>query len=97
MAAQDSLFVVPRADNRQSQIEALDIGETISISRRISTDMGVTREQISAHTHQLRGILDQQVSRAKRKVRGSKFIVENGSFITNGGAMMLCVVCTRTL
>lgn len=93
--ASDTLFVVEPGDNRQAQIESLDLGETVSITRRIGSDMGINRDQIAQHFHQLRGTLDQQVKRAKRKVPGGKFIVENGSFITYSGAIMLSAVCTR--
>lgn len=91
----DTMFVVPRTENRQAQIEAMDLGDTVSISRRVDLSMGLPEDAIKDHTHQLRGILDQQATRARRKVRGSKFTVENGNFITRAGALMIVAVCTR--
>lgn len=92
---EDTMFVVPRKDNRQTQIEAMELGDTISISRRVDLTMGIAEDAIKDHNHQIRGILDQQASRARRRIRGSKFTVENGTFLTRSGALMLVAVCTR--
>lgn len=93
--AEDTMFVVPRTENRQTQIEAMDLGDTVSISRRVDLTMGLAEDAVKNHTHQIRGILDQQATRARRKVRGSKYVVENGSFVTRSGALMIVAVCTR--
>lgn len=92
---EDTMFVIGRKENRQSQIEAMDLGDTVSISRRVDMTMGIADTAIRDHMHQIRGILDQQASRAKRKIKGSKYTVENGTFITRSGALMLVAVCTR--
>ena len=91
----DTMFVVPRTENRQAQIEAMELGDTVSLSRRVDLSMGLAEETIREHTHQLRGILDQQATRARRKVKGSKFTVENGTFITRANALIIVAVCTR--
>ena len=93
--AEDTMFVVPRTENRQSQIETMELGDTVTVSRRIDLTMGLAEDTVREHNHQIRGILDQQATRARRKVKGNKYIVENGSFVTRSGALMLVAVCTR--
>lgn len=94
--ATKEMYVIERADNRQAQIEALDIGDSVSIARRILMDYGIPKETISTYTEKMRGILDQQVHRARRRLKDRKYTVENGAFITRGGAVILTAVVTRT-
>ena len=93
--ARDTMYVVPAKETRQAQIEAMEIGDSVSISRRLTLDMGITQDAIAEHTHQIRGIFDQQASRARKRVTGSQYMVENGAFITRGGALVITAVCTR--
>ena len=92
---EDTMFDILPKENRQSKIEAMELGETISISRRLSLDMGITQEAVAEHVHQLRGILDQQATRARRRVPKAQYTVENGAFITRSGALVLSAICTR--
>jgi hypothetical protein len=82
--------------SRDSQVRALEQGSSISISDRIDTTFGVDSEAISARTRQLRGIMDQSAHRARQQVPNSEFVVENGSFVTKAGAILLTAVVTRT-
>lgn len=89
------LYEVPDRENRQSQIETLPIGETISISRRVDLTFGTNPDALAAHTKQVRGILDQQTHRARRKYKANTYRVENGSFLTREGAIIIVAACTR--
>ncbi len=82
--------------SRDSQVRALEPGSSISISDRIDTSYGVDPEGVSARTRQLRGIMDQSAHRARSAVKGSEYVVENGSFVTKAGAIILSAVVTRT-
>ena len=90
------LYEVPEGEDRQKQIEKLPLGETISISRRIDLTFGCDPEKITQHNKQVRGILDQQTHRARRKDKSKQYKVENGSFLTRDGAMIIVAACTRT-
>lgn len=91
----DTLVVVPPADNRQKHIEMLEVGETVSIARRIDLAMGVPEGMIADHMHNLRSLLDVQARRARRKFTGRTYIVEGGDFVTRSSAIMLTAVLTR--
>lgn len=80
--------------SRQSQIEALDIGESIAIARRIDLTMGCDPDDLSEMNDRIRGIMDQQVNRARRK-GVNDFKVETGRFVTRDGSLMLVAVCSR--
>lgn len=86
--------VVPKID-RQAQIDAADIGDVISIGRRIDLTFGLPDGLIAKHTDQMRGIMDTQALRARRRYPGRKYSVENGHFMTRSGALMVIVTCTR--
>lgn len=92
----DTHFEVAPKENRQAAIEGLDIGDCVSIARRIHLQFGIEKDGIQQHTDQVRGIMDQQTHRARRKTKGRKFKVEHGSFITRDGALIITAVCTRT-
>lgn len=81
--------------SRDSQVRALEPGSSISISDRVDTSFGVDSEAISARTRQLRGIMDQSAHRARKAVVDSDYVVENGSFVTKAGAIILTAVVTR--
>lgn len=89
------LYVIPRNESRQAQLEALAIGESVTISKRIEMEYGCPPGTIGNHSERLRGIMDQQVNRARRKRREYRYTVENGSFLTRSGAIILNVVATR--
>jgi flagellar motor switch protein FliG len=95
VATEPELYEIPERENRQTLIETLPIGETISISRRVDLTFGVNPEALSEHTKQVRGILDQQTHRARRKHKTHEYKVENGSFLTREGAIILTAACTR--
>ena len=92
----DDTYVIGRKDNRQSQIEDMDIGDSVSIARRIELQHGFAEGAITKHNRQLRGIIDQQAHRARRRRPGRKYKVENGSFMTLDGSLILTAVITRT-
>lgn len=90
----DYVEVVPKID-RQAQIDAADIGDVVSIGRRIDLSFGLPDGLIAQHTDQMRAILDTQALRARRRNPGRKYSVENGHFMTRSGALMVIVTCTR--
>lgn len=94
MSADNELYVVPIREDRQKQIETMDIGDTVSIARRIDLTFGIDPEKLTQHTKQVRGILDTQAHRARRKSKAREYTVENGSFLTKSGALL--IVCTVT-
>lgn len=91
----DTSFAVSKKDNRQDQIERLEVGDSVSVSRRLTLDFGLPKDTMSAHMHNLRGTLDQQCARAKRKKQERKFIVESGNYLTREGAIVLVATATR--
>lgn len=93
----EEVYEISRKENRQSMIEDMDIGDTVSISRRIDMRYGFADGAIGAHNRQLRGIADQQTHRARRRFKERKFTVENGSFMTQAGALVLTVAITRIM
>jgi hypothetical protein len=94
----DTMFVISHGENRQRVIDAMEIGATVSMSVRLDTIMGLPEDAIANHMHMLRGNLDQQARRSRRKFPEKQFIVEGGSFIvTRSSAIMLVAVCTRLL
>lgn len=92
--ATEFVEVIPKID-RQAQIDAADIGDVVSIGRRIDLSFGLPEGLIAKHTDQMRGILDTQALRARRRHPGRKYSVENGYFMTRSGALMVIVTCTR--
>jgi len=91
----DELYEISRKENRQQHIEALDIGDSIAITRRIEMQHGFAEGAITEHNKQVRGIMDQQAHRARRRQKAHKYKVENGSFMTRDGALIITAVCTR--
>lgn len=77
--------------SRQQQINDMDVGDSISLSQRIDLSFGLTNGAVRETTALLRGTLDQQANRA-RKGTSKEYVVENGSYLTNAGALI--VVCT---
>jgi len=91
----DEVYEISRKENRQTQIEQMDIGDTVSIARRIEMQHGFAEGAISEHNKQIRGIADQQAHRARRRLKERKFKVENGSFLTRDGALVVVAAVTR--
>jgi hypothetical protein len=89
------VYEIEQRENRQAQIEHMDIGDTVSISRRIEMMHGFAEGAIAEHNRQLRGIADQQTHRARRRFKERKFKVENGSFMTREGALVITAAITR--
>lgn len=91
----DEVYEISRKENRQDQIERMDIGDTVSISRRIELQHGFAENAISEHNKQVRGIADQQAHRARRRLKDHRYKVENGSFMTRDGALIITAAITR--
>lgn len=96
MATKEVYEIEPK-ENRQQQLEALDVGDSVAIARRIEMQYGFAEGAISEHNRQVRGILDQQVHRARRRRTEYRYTVENGSFMTRDGALLIVAVATRIL
>lgn len=92
----NEVFEISRKENRQDRIETMDIGDTVAIARRIEMQYGFGEGAIAEHNRQVRGIADQQTHRARRRLKERKFKVENGSFMTRDGALIVVAVITRT-
>ena len=95
MTELNEVYVIPKKLNRQLEIDTMDIGQTVSLARRIDLSYGISPEQAMDHSKQLRGILDQQTHRARRKDKSKQYVVENGNFISRGGAMVICATVSR--
>lgn len=81
---------------RASALEDMMEGETISTSLRLPLDYGVNASEYSKHITRLRGTMDAQVARARRKNPGRTYVVENVAAITSrGDAMIVTVAATR--
>lgn len=91
----DEVYEISRKENRQQLIETLDIGDSVSISRRIEMQHGFAEGAIAEHNKLIRGIMDQQAHRARRRQKHHKYKVENGSFMTRDGSLIIVAVCTR--
>lgn len=84
------------AEKRSKQIAALAVGESVSIARRIDLVFGMTQKEIQAHTRQVRGNMDSEIARARRKFSGRTFTVENGAFVcSRSAAYIIVAVATR--
>lgn len=91
----DTSFAVPGLHNRQRQIEALEVGDSVAVARRLGLDFGLPKDTMAAHMHNLRGILDQQCARARKNLKERRFIVESGNYLTRDGAIILVASATR--
>lgn len=81
---------------RAAQIKRLDVGESVSVVRRIEIKYGFGEGALAHHAKQIRGIVDQQAHRARKQMPSRKFKVENGTFLTQDGALIICAAITRT-
>lgn len=89
------VYEIEQKDNRQSQLEQLDIGDSVAIARRVEMRHGFGDGAITRHNEQVRGIIDQQTYRARRRLKERRFTVENGSFMTRDGSLIVVAVATR--
>lgn len=81
--------------SRDQQVRDLEPGASISIADRVDMSFGLDADGISVRTRQLRGIIDQSANRARKAIRDSEYIVENGMFVTKQGALVISAVVTR--
>lgn len=91
----DEVYEISRKENRQTQIEQMDIGDTVAIARRVELQHGFAEGAITEHNKQIRGIADQQAHRARRRFTERRFKVENGSYMTRDGALIVTAAVTR--
>lgn len=82
--------------NRQRDIETMEIGETLSISYRIDLSFGIPDGAVQLHTDRVRSTLDAQATRAKKKIPGRQYVVENGHYISAREALIITAALTRT-
>lgn len=83
--------------NRMAAIENLPIGESISICHRVDLTYGLTNDEKNKHTARLRGNLDSQVNKARRKYSARRYTVETLIAPTSqAAALVIVAVATRT-
>lgn len=76
------------------QLAALDVGETVAVSRRIlrsSTEAG----DIGGVKNKMRQSVNPAVSRARKK-HNAEFIADCGDFLTQDGHIVVVIAVTRT-
>jgi hypothetical protein len=81
--------------SRQGQINALEVGSSIAAAERIDLTFGINPEALAKTTRLIRGSLDKQANRARRQT-GGVYTVENGSYLTASGAIVVVCTVTRT-
>lgn len=91
----EDLDLISAHTNRQSLINKMEIGDTVSISRRVEMQYGFAPGAIAKHHNQLRGNLGQQADRARKLFKDREFKVECGSFMTSEGAMIVTAAISR--
>jgi len=81
---------------RQDSIEQLEIGESIAEARRLDYTFGMSKDEVNTHLERLRGIIDSQVARARRKGDGRTYTVENiVGCASRSPAILISVIATR--
>lgn len=88
-----SSTVPPGRRQRMNALEELPVGESVSISRRVALDFGINEGEHRKMISNMRGAIDSQVNRARRKYAGRRYTVENVTAITAGGAALILTVC----
>ena len=91
----DEVYTISAKETRQSSLDSADVGDSVAIARRVEMRFGFAEGAISTHTKQVRGVMDQQAHRARRNAPGKRYTVENGSFMTKDGALIVVAVATR--
>lgn len=89
------VYAIPKKENRQTALEALEIGETISITRRVAMQYGFPADVIRTHTEQMRGIFTQQCRRARQRRKEYVYKIETGNFVTADAALVIVAAATR--
>lgn len=79
--------------SRAKAIENLEPGESLSIAKRVALDFGVTSDELTSIKDQLRGVIDGQVHRTRRKHTGRLYKTEIVSALTPQGAALIIVCC----
>lgn len=82
-------------DSQQKRIELMDIGDTISTSRRIDMTGGLDQKLLIDNRAFVRSTMDQQAQRARRKMRPADYIVELTEGLTRAGALIITAAITR--
>lgn len=83
------------APTRQAQINGMEVGQSVALAHRMDLSFGIDRDAVTRMTKLLRGNLDQQANRARKATR-NEYTVENGSYLTSAGALIVCCTVTRT-
>ena len=82
----------PPSFNRQ--LAALDVGETVGVSRRILRSTPEAGD-IGAVKAKMRASVNPAVSRARRK-HEAEFVADCGEFLTQDGHVIVTIAVTRT-
>lgn len=92
----EDFFEVEKKDSRQKIINAMDIGDTIAIARRVEMQYGFAEGAITKHHLQLKGSLGCQVDRTRKRFKDREYKTESGSFMTKEGSLIIVATVTRT-
>lgn len=95
MTSDKEVYLVDEKVDRQKQIESLELGDSIALVKRVDLSFGVNPDNLITFRKKLRGVMDVQCHRARRRLPDAEFKVENGSFITSDASMMIVVTITR--
>jgi hypothetical protein len=96
MDIEEEFELGPQDHTRAAQIGKLAVGDSVAVVRRVEIKYGFADGAIALHTRQIRGIADQQAHRARRQNPKRKYKVENGSFVTQDGSLILVASISRT-
>lgn len=88
---------MPISEAQQRRIEAMDIGDTISVSRRLDLSFGLSHQALQEHRQDVRASMDQQAIRARRRMRPNDYTVELVESLTRSGVLIITAACTRVL
>lgn len=82
----------PPSFNRQ--LAALDVGETVAVSRRIMRTAPEAAD-IGSVKNRMRQSVNPAVSRA-RKRHNAEYVADCGDYLTQDGHIIVCIAVTRT-
>lgn len=85
---------IPNADSFSRSVANLEIGQSVSMTRRIAHDDPEFQE-VGAIKRKMRSTVDPIVSKAKNRL-GRYYIVESGHYMTQAAAVVAVVTATRT-
>ena len=89
------LHVIKPKDNRQAQIEALEVGSSVAIAQRVLINFGVADGVFKFHKDRLRAILEQQAIRARSRIAEARYTIEVGNYLSHVEAVLIVAVITR--